>query len=184
MKSIFFVLLLLFGCSNEKVFENETSSLAKLIISKVNDVYYLSIKFTNNTEDTLGIYSIGRIREKNQEDTSFVLNRIMNDIILEVNQNGELTKSTDLNFGEVVFDNKIPEIIILYPDSSFSLPIRSSLDIRKEFSIESNEFKIRAIFDPPTDIIKEDSLANTIFRENPNIKLINSKIETPFLKVE
>lgn len=184
MKSILFVLLFLFGCSNEKIFENKTDSFAELVINKENNEYYLSIKFSNNTKDTLGIYSIGRIREKNQNNTSMEINRIMYDIILEVSQEGQLTKSTDFNFDTVVLDNKTPELIIMYPDSTFILPISASLDIRKEFSINSNEFKIRAIFDPPTEFIKEDSLADSFLRNNINIKLISSKIETPFLKVE
>ena len=184
IQSIVFILLLLFGCSNDKVFENKSNSFAELIIEKVKDEYYLSIKFTNHTNDTLGIYSVGRIREKNQKDNSLKINKIMYDIILEVNQNEHFIKSTDLNFNESILDNKIPELNIIYPNSNFNLPIRSSFNIRKEFSLQSEKFKLRAIYEPPIEFIKEDTLANSLLKKNKNIKLIKNKIETPFLLVE
>ena len=182
LKILVLLILSLFGCSKDKVLEKNTNSLAELIIRKHGNEYFPVIKFKNITKDTLGIYAIGRVRNKNEQDS--FLNRMIYDIVLEVEQNEHLIKSTDIGFGYYIMDNTIPKLIILYPDSTYSLRIVYGSDLRKDFGLSNKEFNIRAILESPIEFLSEDSLSNSLLKTNKNVKLIRHKITTQFLKID
>ena len=183
---ILFVLitLLVNGCSKERVFKNDSQSFAELIIHKYNNEYFPEIKFWNNSKDTLGIYANGRVRQISEKDTSQILNRIMYDIILEVEQNNHLIRSTDVEFKYDITDSNIPKVIILYPDSTYNLKIIYGANLRKDFGINDQGFNIRAILESPIEYINEDSVSSIFLKSNSSVKLIKHKIETPFLQID
>lgn len=126
--------------------------MANLEIRKVGNIFYPSIIFHNNSDDTIGIYASGRIRT-NYQDTTKLIDRVLYDIILQIKQNGKFIKSTDIGFDWTRLDNRTPQLYILFPDSTMNLLIAYSYDLRKDFKIRDAKFEIRAILDPPIEFL-------------------------------
>jgi hypothetical protein len=170
----------------------KTKSFAELKVIKIDkDSDNLIIEFNNTLSDTIGIFSMGIIREVTD---NVDLSKAFNNVILEIKQNDKLVKSSEIKFYWILFDHEwglfdheFPEIRIINPHSKYTLSLAYASNLREDFNLSSSKFEIRAIIESSIDLIKiamGESEYMEFKRKHPNVKIIEDIITTPFVRVK
>jgi hypothetical protein len=174
------------SCQNkELVFKGNKGEFAELEVKITrNNSYNLSVNFSNNTNDTLGIICIGNVRQKQHCETE--LGRILYDTIIEIKQGNYVIKSTDIEFNQTNLSERIHQLLLIKPQSKIMFPIFYRGNIIKDFNLSNSSFYIRITLKPQFENFEKflSDSENIFLKKHKYIRLVKKTITTPFIKID